>query len=98
MPHPDFGLVDFNFLSSWHILDQEYSLLDIVSTVNKSLESMGMKINYGRLEVDGSEWYGIVNTVRDAAAKKASAHLNQVQFEFLKQTVSYRYICVHGSV
>ena len=56
-----------------------------------------MKINYGRLEVDGSEWYGLVNTVRDAAAKKASGSLTQAQFEFLKLTVSGRYTCVHGS-
>ena len=93
------NFVDFNcYLSLWYVIDREYSLLDMISTVNRSLESMGMKINYGRLEVDGSEWYGLVNTVRDAAAKKASAHLSQAQFEYLKQTVSCRCICVHDSV
>ena len=46
-----------------------------------------MKIAQAKLEEDGSEWVGLVNTVQDAAAKKASG-LTVAQQEYFKCIVS----------
>ena len=63
-------------------------LKEFLAPVNKSLEPLGMKIAQGRLEHDGTEWVGLVNTVQDAAAKRASG-LTLAQQEYFKRLVLY---------
>ena len=62
-------------------------LPEFLVSINKSLEPLGMKITRGRLEQDGTEWVGLVNTVPDAAARRASK-LSMAHQEYFKHVVS----------
>ena len=64
-------------------------LFKVVEKCNKRLEPLGMKIQSGKMEQDGSEWIGLVNTYKDEVAKRAT-HLTLVQLDYFKIVVSKR--------
>lgn len=70
-----------------HLLEQAAPLHEYVAAINKAMEPLGMKVSLGKKEQDGSEWLGLVNTVRDAAAKKATS-FSPVELEYFKKIVS----------
>ena len=62
--------------------------------VNEALDSLGIKVAMGRMEKDGSEWVGLVNTVSDAAAKKATL-MSLPSLEYFRNCVSELYIILY---
>lgn len=80
-----------NSLSVIHIMPctvspPEMSLMDTIVNINTTLKPLGMKIQSGKAEHDGSEWIGIVNTLKDEVVKK-STQLGLAQLEFFKNIV-----------
>lgn len=70
-----------------YLVGQEIPFHEFVRVINNQLEPLGFKISMGRLEHDGSEWVGLVNSISDSAAKKGSSNLMLVDLEFFRHCV-----------
>ena len=68
-------------------VNQSINLYEIIASCDALLEPLGMKIQSGKMEQDGSDWIGLVNTCKDEVVKR-STHLNLAQLEFFKTVVS----------
>ncbi len=66
--------------------DRDANLYDAIVKCNVTLEPLGMKIHSGKMEQDGSNWIGLVNTCKDEVAKR-STHLTLTQLDFFKTVV-----------
>lgn len=66
--------------------------------VNEALDPLGLKVAMGRMEQDGSEWVGLVNTAIDPAAKKATL-MSLPNLEYFRNCVSELHIncCISGN-
>ncbi len=79
--------VRFSFTRFWRQLCIEFAvscllpLPNFVRKINLSLKSLGMKVGTGKMEDCHEDWYALINTVPDAAAKVGSKFTaNQLEF------------------
>ena len=58
-----------------------------ISSLNRTLKPLGMEIAMGHMEDTGEVWYGLVNRVRDTAAKICSGY-TPAELELFNRVVS----------
>lgn len=61
-------------------------MVDTIVDINGRLEPLGLKIQSSKMEHDGSEWIGLVNTIKDDVVRKTT-QLSLAQLEFFKNVV-----------